>query len=244
MKRVIITYILLSCFVALQSQEQTEIDIQPEKGEIKRTHQIKLGSSIQYEWSGWYYYEEHYDYFYDYSYSRSNNLSHYDGPNTQLFIAYEHLWTFPTSTGVAIEPKLGLSFREYLTNGFVGTNLKFYWVDKGSWRMGIYFYAGYEYLKSTRQRFVDMHDGMYRQLIDVTFHQNVFSFDLGLVPFQFTPINSPVSVELNFNLFGLHVFKNKSSEYDLGNGETGRFKYTDFGGYGPRVELKVGWVIR
>jgi len=240
MKKVIVAYFLLTCFLTLQSQEQLD---DPVNSEVKRTHQLKIGSSIQYEWAGGYYYDD-YDFFYDYSYSRTSNLSHYDGPNTQLFLAYEHTWTFPARMGVAIEPKLGLSFREYLTSGFVGVNWKYYWADLGHWRMGIYLYTGYEYLKGERSMYVNMHDGMYRQLTNFTLYQNVFSFDLGLVPFQFTPKNVPISVELNFNLLGLHVFKMRSSEYDLGNGETGRYKYNDIGGYGPRIELKAGWTIR
>jgi len=244
MKKLILAYFLLCCFVNLQSQEAAD---DPVKKEIKTSHQIKLGASLQYEWSGWYYYEDdyyYYDYDYDYRYNYSSNLSYYDGPNTQLFLAYEHIWTFPAKMAVSIEPKLGLAFREYLTSAFVGANWKFYWVDRGSWRMGVYFYTGYEYLNGDRSIYVGMHDGMYRQLIDITMHQNIFSFDLGLVPFQFTPENTPLTVELNFNLFGLRVFKNRSSEYKLGNGQTERYNYTDLGGYGPRVELKVGWNIQ
>jgi len=241
MKKAILAYFLLLCFVALQSQEPTSDPVM--KG-IQTSHQIKVGASLQYEWSGWYYYEYDYDYYYEYSYDYSSNLSYYDGPNTQLFLAYEHIWTFPTNMGVSIEPKLGLAFREYLTSGFVGANWKFYWVDRGSWRMGIYLYTGYEYLQGGRSIYVNMQEGMYRQLIDITMHQNIFSFDLGLVPFQFTPDNTPVSIELNFNIFGLRVFKNRSSEYNLGNGNTDRYTYTDVGGYGPRVELKVGWKIQ
>jgi len=191
MKKAILAYFLLLCFVALQSQEPTSDPVM--KG-IQTSHQIKVGASLQYEWSGWYYYEYDYDYYYEYSYDYSSNLSYYDGPNTQLFLAYEHIWTFPTNMGVSIEPKLGLAFREYLTSGFVGANWKFYWVDRGSWRMGIYLYTGYEYLQGGRSIYVNMQEGMYRQLIDITMHQNIFSFDLGLVPFQFTPDNTPVSL--------------------------------------------------
>jgi hypothetical protein len=242
MKKLAFIYFLLVAYVTLQSQEAAD---DPAATPIKTSHIVKAGASIQYEWSGGYYYGDDY-FYYDYYWydNHLTSLAYYDGPNTQVFLAYEHIWTFPVKMGVSIEPKIGLSFREYLTNGFVGANWKFFWADLGHWRMGLYLYTGYEYLQSDRYIYVSMEGGMYRKLTNVTLHQNVFSFDLGLVPFQFTPKNSPIMVELNLNFLGLHIFKIRSKEYDKGNGETGKYKYNDVGGYGPRVELKVGWAIR
>jgi hypothetical protein len=226
--------------MVLQSQEAAD---DPVESKALRSHIVKAGASIQYEWSGYYY---EYDYlFYDWNYdNRTSSVAHYDGPNTQLFLAYEHIWTYPANMGLAIEPKLGLSFREYLTNGFVGANWKFYWADRGNWRMGLYLYTGYEYLQGEKSIYVSMEDGMYRKLTHLTLHQHVFSIDLGLVPIQFNPKNSPLSVELNLNMLGLHVFKIKSEKYTRGNGEMDRYVNTFVGGYGPRLEMKVGWAIR
>ncbi|RLD80853.1 MAG: hypothetical protein DRJ15_06005 [Bacteroidetes bacterium] len=243
MKKHISILAFLLIFVWLNAQEEVSHE-SPAKA--KHSHQLKIGASLQYEFNGGYYsnYDYYYyDYYYHYS-SRSRALENYDGPNTQLFIAYEHRWSFATSMALAIEPKLGLSFREYQTCGFLGANWKFYWVDKENWRMGIYLYTGYEYDQRTKTVYVPMDEGMYSQRMDINLNQHVFSTELGFIPFQFNLRSAPLVIEMNLNIIGLHVFRTKSSKYETGNGQTERLKYSEVGGYGPKIELKFGWQIK
>ena len=213
------------------------------KPKVIRSQQLKLGSSIQYDWGNGYY---QYDYYYSSSYSPGHpvDLSSYDGPNTQVFVAYEYIWTYPHKLALAIEPKLGVIFREYMTNGFTGANWKLYWANKEIWRMGILLYTGYEYKRGEQSIYVGKENYMYAEQIDVTLNEHVMSFELALVPFQFKPRGVPLIIECNMSLFGLHVFKSNSSKYAVADDETSRYTYTDVGGYGPRVELKLGWQIK
>lgn len=234
--------ILFAIFVgfAVAAQENEDTD----KG-VKHIHQIKIGSSLQYEWGGGYYYDDYYypmDLYYYYSH-RTELLSDYDGPNTRLFVAYEHIWEMPNKLALAIEPKIGMSFREYMENAFAGANWKFYWANMGIWRMGIYLYTGYEYNRSDKTIFVDMHNGMYSQQKDIKLNEHVMALDLGLVPFQFKPRGIPLIIECNVNMLGLHIFKTISSKYELSENESTRYRNSEAGGYGPRIELKLGWQL-
>jgi len=231
---------ILAAFISISALAQD--DVTPDDV-VLRSQQIKLGSSIQYDWGrGYYYYD--YNFYYSYSPNRPVMLSNYDGPNTQLFVAYEYIWTYPTKLALAIEPKLGAIFREYMTNGFVGANWKLYWANKEIWRMGMSFYTGYEYKRGEQSIFVDMENFMYSQQIDVKLNEHVMSFELVLVPFQFKPKGVPLIIECNLSLLGLHVFKTNSSKYNVSENETTRYKYSDVAGYGPRIELKLGWQFR
>ena len=237
---------ILYLLVALLSINAYAQDETPTEQAVVKSQQIKFGSSIQYEWGGGYYYEDYGYYLHSYySPSHAVALADYDGPNTQVFLAYEYIWTYTASRlAVAIEPKLGFSFREYMTNGFVGANWKFYWANKKNWRMGIYLYTGYEYTYRNKSMFVSMEQGMYREEKDVKLNEHVMSYDLGFIPFQFKTSGVPIIIECNVNIIGLHVFRTISSEYEVADGETTRYKYSETGAYGPRIELKIGWQFR
>ena len=212
------------------------------KATVIHSHQVKVGASLQYETGG-----GRYDYEYDYYYNTGSHYgfsSYYDGPNTQVFVSYEHIWTYANSLALAIEPKIGMSFREYRSNGFFGANWKFYWVTKDFWRMGIYLFTAYEYDQSTRSIYVNKDNGMYSQLIDITLNQHIFSSDIGFTPFQFKLRSAPVIIECNMNIIGLHVFWTRSNEYDTSDETTARLKRSNVGVYGPKIELKVGWQIK
>lgn len=236
-----ISFILIA-LICISVHAQDEND-SPRK--VVSSHQIKFGSSIQYEWDGGYYYYDDYYYLDQYYYHPYNStiLADYDGPNTQVFLAYEHIWTYPNTMALGIEPKFGISFRENMKNAFVGVNWKYYWVSTEIWRMGIYLYTGYEYTNSDRTMFVDMENGMYNEQKDIQLNEHVMSYDLGFTPFQFKTRNVPIIIECNVNIIGLHVFRMVSSEYEIAENETTRYKYTEAGGYGPRIELKVGYQI-
>jgi hypothetical protein len=208
--------------------------------------QLKFGSSLQYEWGEFYGGRDYYydDYYYsNYDYQRASLLENYNGPNTQVFVAYEHIWAYANSMAIAIEPKLGLSFREYQSNGFIGANWKYYIVSRGIFRMGVYLYTGYEYAQKTRSVYISQENGMYSQRIDRKLNQHVFSSELGFIPFQFNLKSIPVVIELNLNLLGLHVYRVRSSEFENSQGQTERLIYSEVRGYGPKIEFKIGWRI-
>lgn len=236
--------ILFATFIALSvAAQETPVE---EKPNLKTSHQIKFGASLQYDFGGYgrYDYYEPYNYHY-HSYNYNTSFSNYDGPNTQVFVAYEHIWHYPTTMALGIEPKLGIVFRDNAAKGaFIGANWKFYWVDKEYWRMGIYLFTSYEYNNSERQMYVSKEGGSYSELMDLKINQNVFSFDLGFTAFQIMLKSVPIIIETNVNIIGLHVFYTSSKKYDIGNDETFQLKNSRVGGYGPKIEVKVGWQIK
>jgi hypothetical protein len=240
--------LIIPCLLFVASSIAQESNESSTKSVVHH-QQLKFGTSLQYEWGEFwggrdYYYD---DYYYDYNYINYNRavvLESYDGPNTQVFVAYEHIWAYANSIAIAIEPKLGFSFREYQSNGFIGSNWKVYWVNKEIWRSGLYLYTGYEFAQKTRSVYISQENGMYSQRIDRKLNQHVFSSELGLIPFQFTLKSVPVVIELNLAIIGLHVYKVRSSEFENSQGQTERLKYSEVRGYGPKIEFKIGWQIK
>ena len=236
MKRVFIISSFIFLSFALFSQEVPE----PDLNAVKHSHQVKLGSSLQYDFGGYQRYDE-FGYYYDNHYS---TYSTYDGPNTQVFVTYEHIWTYASKLALGIEPRLRIVTRDNSSlGGILGANWKFYWGNNDFWRMGISMLTSYEYSSSKRDVYISMDNGMYSQLKEINLRQSVFSFDLGFVPFQFKIESVPLLMELNLTLIGMHVFRTNSKKYDTGNGNTDRYHYSRIGGYGPKIEFRIGWQL-
>lgn len=241
MKKLIIIAAVTWISFSLAGQDNMEVvmDVPSEN-----THWIKVGASLQYDFGRFHYYD--YDYSFPYqSYNHNTSFSDYEGPNTQVFVAYEHIWPIANQMGIGIEPKLGIIFRDNTARGgFLGANWKYYWINTDFWRMGIYLFTSYEYNSSERQMLISKEGGMYSELMDLNINQNVFSFDISLTAFQFTLKSIPMMFECNITALGLHVFYTSSKKHDIGNGETYKFKQNRAGPYGPKIEFKVGWKIK
>lgn len=200
---------------------------------------VKIGASIQANISFWGY---DYEYYGGYHYYYDDNYIYESGPNTHLFLAYEHIWQFNnSSTAIGIEPQIGFSFYEYITTGYTGVNLKFYWLSKPFFRMGMATYFGYTYASKDRKVAIPMDGGAYYQNKDVTTHYNQFSGDIALIPFQIRVKNSPITIESQFSLFGFNATRIKSERYD--NGYNNDYYLNDTKGsiYALKFELKIGY---
>ena len=201
---------------------------------------VKIGSSVQANISFWgydyVYYDSYYNYYYnDYYITES-------GPNTICF------WLMSTSGNLTIqeqllgiEPQIGFSFYEYVTTGYTGVNLKFYWLSKPYFRMGMATYFGYTYASQERKVAIPMDGGAYYQNKEITTYYNQFSGDISLIPFQFRLKGAPITIESQFALFGFNATKIKSEKYN--NGYENDYLLNDTKGsiYALKFELKIGY---
>ena len=233
-------YILgvLLILAAVSSQSQTETVT--EKA-VTNFNQVKIGSSIQANISFWGY---DYDYYFDYG----NYYYIYDsyitrtGPNTHLFLAYEHIWQFNKSKiALGIEPQLGFSFYSYITTGYTGTNLKFYWISKPYFRMGMATYFGYTYASHDNLVSIPMDGGMYYQNKEITTYYSQFSGDISLILFHVKAKGAPIIVESQFALFGFNTTKYKSEKFNNGFDDDYFREGTRGSIYATKFELKIGY---
>jgi hypothetical protein len=223
----------------------TVISAQTDTAEFKAVtnyNQVKIGSSIQANINLYGYDYEYYDGYGGYYYYYNDEYIYKTGPNTHLFLAYEHLWQFNhSSIAVGIEPQIGFSFYEYITTGYTGVNLKFYWLSKPNFRMGMATYFGNTYANKERKVAVPMDGGAYYQNKEVTTHYNQFSLDISLIPFQFRVKGAPITIESQFALFGFNATRIKSERYD--NGYDDDYYRDKIRGsiYALKFELKIGY---
>jgi len=233
MKRLVIISVCLVFVLALAAQTKEDTS----RGIVLHTNQIKTGASIQYDAGSFYYYN--YDQYYqDLHYSFND-----EGPNTHVYLSYEHIWTYPNKLAFGIEPKVGYSFREYASNIFTGVDWKFYWANKPTWRMGVYLYTGYGYDKNQYSIFAPMDGGHYQQRIDLTMHHHMFSTMLGFIPFQFKLRKVPMIIECDLGWFGMNFSWIRSNKYMNGEESSSRFLDNIVGPFFPKFELKLGFEL-
>ena len=204
----------------------------------KTTHinQIKIGFSNQIN----VFFFSRYDYYYDYGYSQNYR---YEGLDFQPYIAYEHIWEFSNKTAVALEPKIGLSIKDNLRNGFTGLNSKFYWINKDVWRMGMALYTGYSYTNTKVSLNIPMDGGNYYQRKEVQMHFHSFSFDVGIIPFQFRFKNIPLTIETQFAILGATFLRGHTQSYDNGTVPNNTFNDNYAFSYFLKGEVKIGFEL-
>ena len=163
MKKILIVISLILITFSSIAQETNE----PGKASVKNYNLIKIGSSAQidvYYFGGrdYAYYYDGYEYYY-----------YPDGPNAMLYLAYEHIWEFPNKLAVALEPKIGISFREYANHFMIGNDTKFYWANKDFWRMGMAFSTDYILGSRDTYRYIQMDNGNYYQMKQITMYYQI-----------------------------------------------------------------------
>ena len=241
-----ITYTIFSFLLALSALGQRGYnEVTPDKMEapqekqMKQFNHIKIGSSIQAEpfsdnYYGYNYYDSYYyyeDYYYD------------NGPITQVYATYEHIWQFKNNVAVSVEPRVGASFWNSKVGFTAGNEIKFYWANTDFWRMGVAAYAGYTYTGRDSYRWVNMQDGAYQQRIPVTLHFHSINFGPALIPFQFRIKNSPVIIENMITLMGFNVISEVTKASPDYSYEYEKHHYWDVYPYFLKFELKVGIVL-
>ena len=214
-----------------------------ETSSIKQYNVLKIGASAQVNinFGNYGYYDSYYygGYYYDDFISES-------GGNEHIFLAYEHVWDFTESrTAIGIEPQIGVSiynhYNRKLTTGYGGVNLRFYWLSKPNFRMGMATYFGYTYANGENTVSVPMAGGAYYQNRQVTTHYSQFSGDISLIPFQFRLKGAPVTIGSQFALFGLNVTRISSDRYNTGYNDDYSYRDVVAGIYALKFELKIGY---
>lgn len=200
---------------------------------VTHENQIKIGFSNQIDFV----LHGYDDYYY------GNDYYQEGGINTQLFLAYEHVWEFSNNTAIGLEPRIGASFKRYVNHGIAGLNTKFYWVNHKVWRMGIALYGGYGYLNRNVEVSVPMEGGNYYQVKDIRVHLHSFSFDIGLIPFQFRFENVPIVIESIISLGGFTSIRTKSERYDDYNYQDNYLNEFYTFPYFLKAEFKIGFVF-
>jgi hypothetical protein len=224
----------LFLFISLQAQQEVTAI---KSDESTPTHQniIKFGSSIRAE-----IYNRGYDY-YDYlGYYYEDSYDYEGGYNVPVFVSFEHIWEMKNQTAMAIEPMAGVSFRENLTSFYVGTEFKYYWTNKGWWRMGISVNPAYSYGVTNTTRWVSMDNGNYQELKDMKVHYHIVSFDPGIIPFQFHIKNSPLVIESMFSLIGVNLITRTTDKFQVDEDTYQRISSFDVRPFLFKFELKLG----
>lgn len=232
--------LVISVLLAFAQENTTD------ESSVKQFNMVKIGGSAQVNIN----FGSRYDYYDSYYYGSSyyyDDIIYETGGNEHLFLAYEHVWDFTKkSLALGIEPQIGFSFynnnnNRTLTTGYTGVRLKFYWLSKPYFRMGIATYFGYTYANKENTIAVPMAGGMYYQNRQLTTHYSQFSGDISLIPFQFRIKGSPISIESQFALFGLNVTRLKSEKYN--NGYEENYSYDDVipSIFALKFELKIGF---
>lgn len=206
------------------------------ENKLEQFNLIKIGSSIQAEpFSDNYYGYDYYDPYYYYDEYYYDN-----GPITQVYASYEHIWEFRKKIAVSIEPRVGVSFWNSNVGFTAGNEIKFYWANTKNWRMGVSAYAGYTYSNRDSYRWVSMDDGAYQQRVPVTLNFHSVGFGPAFIPFQFRIKNSPVIIENMITLMGINVISERTSDYPVAEDQYQRINNTEVYPYFLKFELKVG----
>lgn len=232
-------FLLVSLFGQRGYNEVTPNKVENEnESQVKQFNLIKIGSSIQAEpFSDRYYGYDYYNSYYYESYYYDN------GPITQVYATYEHIWQFKSNVAVSIEPRIGASFWNSNVGFMVGNEIKFYWANTEFWRMGVAAYTGYTYSNRDSYRWVSMDDGAYQQKVPVTMNFHSISFGPAFIPFQFRIKNSPIIIENMITLMGINVISEVTNAYPESGGEYDRYSSREVYPYFLKFELKVGFVF-
>ena len=226
----------LSILIALVISWSTTAQTSEKKPKTTHVNQIKIGFSNQVNII----FSSRYDYGLDYTYAENYR---YEGLDFQPYIAYEHIWDFPNKTAVALEPKIGLSIKENILNGFTGLNSKFYWANTDVWRMGIALYTGYGYANTDVTMNIPMDGGQYYQRKEVNMQIHSYSFDIGIIPFQFRFKNIPLTVETQFAMLGATILRGHTEPYDTGSSSNNVYIDNYSFTYALKGEVKIGFVF-
>ena len=202
--RHILLFIFSGIFLANSSQDT----INKQGKNAEHYNLIKLGSSIQADFI-----PGEYDYYYSNHNYRSTDY-YFEGYNTKIYLAYEHIWEYKNKTAVALEPMAGISFHENSTHAFIGNNTKFYWANRDIWRMGIAIYTGFSYANHPSSMVVSKEDGNYYERVDVKMHYHMLSTNISIIPFQFRFRNVPLVIESQFGMVGINILSERSEWYN------------------------------
>ena len=233
MKRIILLLLIVSSGFTMLSQESDSL----EEKKVKHYNLIKIGSSFQVDVYYFGYYE--YDYYYD-GYDR---YYYPDGPNAMLYLGYEHIWEFENKTAFALEPKVGISFREHANHGMLGNDAKFYWTNKEIWRMGIAISTDYIFGSNETTITVPMDNGNYYERRKINMYYHNLSIDIGIIPFQFRLRNVPIVIESQFSLTGFSILMERSQNYTGPDGNKMHTFDSSVYPYFLKGELKIGYVF-
>ena len=228
--------IFFSLFLFLSSQAQQEVTAIKIDTTTTTHHQniIKFGSSIRAEVYSVGYGRDYAGYIYE-------DVDDYEGGyNVPVFVSFEHVWELKNQKAMAIEPMLGVSFRENLTSLYVGSEFKFYWTSKGWWRMGISFNPAYTYGVTNTTRWVSMDNGNYQELKNMKVHYHIVSFDPGIIPFQFHIKNSPLVIESMIGLVGINMITRTTEKFQVDENTYQKLSSFDIRPFLFKFELKVG----
>lgn len=208
------------------------------ENKLKQFNFIKIGSSIQAEpFSDNYYGYDYYDSYYYNEYYEDN------GPITQVYATYEHIWEFRNNAAVSLEPRIGASFWNSNVGFMAGNEIKFYWANLPNWRMGVSAYLGYTYTNRETYRWANMGDGAYQQRVPVKLNFHSVSFGPALIPFQIRIKNSPIIIENMITLMGMNVITEVSNATSAYSDEYDRNSNREVYPYFLKFELKVGFVL-
>ncbi len=234
--KILSIFFSLFLFVSLQAQQDVPA-IKSDESTTTHHNIIKFGSSIRAE-----IYSVRYGY--DYAGYYYNDVDDYEGGyNVPVFVSFEHIWELKNQTAMAIEPMAGVSFRKNLTSIYVGAEFKYYWTNKGWWRMGISVNPAYSYGTTNTSRWVNMDNGNYQELKDMKVHYHIVSFDPGIIPFQFRIKNSPLVIESMFSLIGVNLVTRTTEKLQVDADTYQRISSFDVRPYLFKFELKVGFVL-
>jgi len=229
---VILSFIFVIPLLRAQEQEPAP---KPEK--IKHFNLIKAGTALQIDFHPHY----KYDYYYgDYYYESYNTPG---GPKSTTCLGYEHIWEFRNKLALAVEPKAGFAFLERSFYLYAGNDLKFYWGNKGIWRMGVALSTDYYYGQNDIDFVVTKGDGNYQELISTKMKSHNINIDLGIIPFQFHFTGFPIVIETQFSMLGLGLLFEHTEKYKEPDGNTNQ--YEDFTAY-PFVlkpEIRIGFQL-
>lgn len=235
MKKLLIFLLLLTMLPSAKTQDKEPLADTIKK--VKQFNLVKIGSSIQGDiYMGYDYYDPYYG---SYSYYDQSP----DGYNATLFAAYEHIWEFPNKIAIGIEPKAGVSFRKHLTNVFIGNDIKFYWVSKDIWRMGIALSADYYYGRNETDIILRMEDGHYYQRVSANLNNHFLNFDMALIPFQLKLRSIPLLFELQFSMIGIGIYYNKTESIDYPDGSNATYSGSQVYPYLFKTEFKIGFQL-
>jgi len=233
MKQISLLLLILISGFYVQAQDTDN----PKEKKVKHFNLIKIGSSFQVD--VYYFGMYEYDYYY-YGYDRY----HYpDGANAMLYVGYEHIWEFANKTAFALEPKIGISFREHANHGMLGNDAKFYWTNKAFWRMGIALSTDYIFGSHETSITVPMDNGNYYERKKITMYYHNVNIDIGIIPFQLRFKKAPIVIESQFSLTGFSVLMESSQNYNGSDGKkTHRYDAAVYP-YFLKSELKIGFIL-
>jgi len=231
--------LFISTLLLLVQISMGQVETKVKESKTTQTNLIKIGGSVQgdlYFGFNDYYYDDYY--YHDYADKKYPN-----GYDVATFAAYEHIWQFQSNIAVSLEPKAGFSMRSNSNSLFLGNDVKFYWANRKNWRMGIALSTDYYYSNYKSGRVISKGDGNYAQWMDLNMSTHFLNIDFSIIPFQFRLSQVPLVFELQFSMFGMGIYFERSELYDLPDGSRDRFNDRSFVPYLFKTEFKIGYVL-